>query len=129
VTELTLEDLTPSACDAMLKTVFNAVSVAQRELREARTVEVNARRTYKRASVKATLSPAAPKVTRGGYTTAERDAWVDDKVDAEEFAYDQAKAARESAEDYIRSLRDQGVLVATLAKSVQQAYGMAGRAL
>lgn len=122
-----LEDLTPAKCDEISRKIFNAVAHAQSALRLARKQEVKKKRLHKRARVRLTLAGDCPKVARNGYTTAERDAWVDQKSDSEEFAYEVAKVERESCQDYVAGLRDQGMLIATLGKSVQQAYGMAGR--
>jgi hypothetical protein len=72
------------------------------------------------------LSGKAPKVARGGFTTAERDAWVDSEVADLQFAYDRAVVARESAQDHLRVLRDQAEIVRSLGASVRQAYELAG---
>ncbi len=42
--------------------------------------EAEARSLYERARHLAVLGGKSPKVTRGGYTAAERDAWVDEQA-------------------------------------------------
>jgi hypothetical protein len=54
------------------------------------------------------LSEKSPQVTRGGYTTAERDAWVSDQVADLKFEMDKAEIVR------------------SLGASVRQAYELAG---
>jgi hypothetical protein len=53
---------------------------------------------------------------------------VAEKAAPQQRARDIAEAKRKAAEDHLRVLRDQAVIVATLAKSVHQAYSFAGRA-
>jgi hypothetical protein len=67
-------------------------------------------------------------VTRGGYTTAERDAWVDDQVAGLRFDYDRATVVREAAQDRLRVLLAQAEIVRSLGASVRTAYEMAGAA-
>jgi hypothetical protein len=73
------------------------------------------------------LSDKSPKVTRGGYTTADRDAWVDEQVSDLRFAYDKATVTREAAQDHMRVLMAQAEVVRSLSASVRQAYELAGR--
>ncbi|MCG5464171.1 hypothetical protein MED01_002336 [Micromonospora sp. MED01] len=118
--------LTPVSVERKLRTLVNSLTNAQSALAEVRDAEVSAKHTFERAHRGALLSGECPKVSRGGHTTAERDAWVEEKCAAEREAYDLAEARRKAAEDHLRTLRDQSVIVATLAKSVNLAYSMAG---
>jgi hypothetical protein len=128
VTEPTprFEPLTPVEVERQIRWVQNKLTQAQAELRDARDAEVSAKHTYERAYRKTILSGDCPKVTRGGYTTAERDAWVADQCADEHEAYELAEVKRKAAEEHLRTLYQQGTLSATLAKSVGQAYQMAG---
>jgi len=120
------EPLTPLAVEAKLRSLVTDLTRAQQALAQARDVEVDAKHELNRARRRALLSGQAPKVTRGGVTTAERDAWVDDKVTDLQFTYDRAVVTRESAQDHLRVLRDQAEIVRSLGASVRQAYEMAG---
>jgi hypothetical protein len=120
------DDLTPAQIEAKLRRLVNDLALAQSALREARDAEVDAKHAYEAKSRKALLSDECPKVTRGGFTTAERDAWVSEQAAAEEKVYDLAEARRKAAEDYLRTLRDQSMIVMALGKSVQAAFSLAG---
>ena len=120
------DPLTPVEIESKLRTLVNDLGRARVALAQARDLEVGAKHEYARARRRALLSEKSPKVTRGGYTTAERDAWVDDQVDDLQFAYDKAVVAREAAQDHLRTLRDQAEIVRSLGVSVRQAYELAG---
>ena len=119
-------ELTPVQIERRLRSLINDLTLAQQMLADARDTEVNAKHSLNRERRKWLLSGQAPKVTRGGFTTAERDAWVDDKVDSHQFIYDKAVITRESAQDHLRVLRDQAEVVRSLGASVRQAYELAG---
>jgi hypothetical protein len=123
-----MEPLTPLAVESKLRQLVTDLSRAQAALRQARDLEVDARHEHDRARRRALLSEKSPKVTRGGYTTAERDAWVDEQVAGEKFAADKATVVREAAIDQLRVLLAQAEIVRSLGTSVRQAYEMAGRA-
>jgi hypothetical protein len=123
---MTAEPLTPLSVEQTLRQLFNDLTRAQAALAQARDIEVGAKHELGRARRRAILSGQAPKVARGGFTTAERDAWVDSQVDDLQFAYDRAVVARESAQDHLRVLRDQAQIVRSLGASVRQAYELAG---
>jgi hypothetical protein len=120
------DQLTPLTVEAKLRSLVNDLSVAQFALRQARDLEVDARHEHDRARRRALLSEKSPKVTRGGYTTSERDAWVDDQVGDLKFAADKATVIREAAQDRLRVLLAQAEIVRSLGASVRQAYDMAG---
>lgn len=122
------DPLTPVQVESKLRSLVTDLALAQRSLAKARDDEVDAKHEYERARRRALLGGDAPKVARGGITTAERDAWVDDKVEDARFAYDKAVVVRESAQDHLRTLRDQAECVRSLGASVRLAYDMAGRA-
>ncbi len=121
------EPLSPVAIERKLRQLVNDLTRAQLALAEARDAEVEARHAYESTHRKAILSPECPKVTRGGHTTAERDAWVAEQAANPQRLHDVMEAKRKAAEDHLRTLREQAMIVATLAKSVHQAYSVAGR--
>jgi hypothetical protein len=114
------ETLTPVAIEAKLRLLVTDLARAQASLRQARDLEVDARHEHDRARRRALLSEKSPKVTRGGYTTAERDAWVDLQVEDLKFAA--ATAAIASAFAQLA----QAEIVRSLGASVRQAYELAG---
>jgi hypothetical protein len=120
------EPLTPVDIERRLKALLNDLTRAQASLAQARDIEVDRKHDYERERRRAILSEKSPKVTRGGYTTADRDAWVDDQVADLRLAYDRAVVTRESAQDHLRVLRDQAEIVRSLGASVRQAYELAG---
>lgn len=120
------EPLSPVDVEKKLRSLVNALTKAQEDLAGARDEEVARKHELNAHRRKWMLSDERPKVARGGYTTAERDAWVDDQVAAEQLAYDIAVARRESAQDHLRVTRDQAEIVRSLGASVRQAYEMAG---
>lgn len=123
-----MNDLTtPAGIEDALRQLVSDLARAQRDLAEARDNEVRAKHAFKAAKRKTLLREDRPKVARGGTTTAERDAWVDEQVAREEWAYDLATTRREAAQDHMRTLRDQAELVRSLGAAVRVAYDVAGR--
>lgn len=120
------DPLTPVAIESKLRQLVNDLTRAQAQLRQARDVEVATKHAYERAERAAMLSAECPKVTRGGYTTAERDAWVQEQAADLREKYEIAEATRKAAEDHLRTVRDQSMIVMALGKSVNAAYAMAG---
>ena len=109
--QLTLQDVLQR-----LHTVHQDMAAAQRSVRTARDREVEAEAVLRRAIVSATLSSDCPKPKRGenGVTVADRDAWVDQRVEDERFRAAVAEAVRKSAEDALRVSRDQASVVQSL---------------
>jgi hypothetical protein len=116
--------LTPVAIESKLRSLVNELGKARVLLATARDAEVDAKHAWNRARRAAMLSRDCPKVERGGWTTAERDAWVDHEVEDLHFEYDKATAAREAAQDHLRVLREQAEIVRSLGASVRQAYDL-----
>lgn len=106
--------------------VLRAMFVAKKQLEAARNHEVEMRKAFKSAKRRAQLSSERPKVSRGGWTTAEQAAWVEQRVEKEEFDYDVAKSVREAAEDQLDTLRSQSITIGSLAKLVQKIQDVAG---
>jgi hypothetical protein len=122
----TPEPLTPLDVETRLRHLVTDLARAQAALRQARDLEVDARHEHDRARRRALLSEKSPKVTRGGYTTAERDAWVDEQCADLKFAADKATVVREAGQDRLRVLLAQAEIVRSLGASVRQSYEMAG---
>lgn len=121
-----MEPLTPVAIERKLRWIGNEMTRAQTVLRECRDDEVAAKHAFEREHRAAMLSGDCPKVARGGYTTAERDCWVDERCAPAREAYEIAEMRRKAAEDHLRTLFQQSTLAAVLAKSVHQAYVVSG---
>lgn len=126
MTAETTEPLTPAAIEAKLRWLVSELTRAQQTLARARDAEVDAKHALHAARRRALLSGECPKVSRNGWTTSERNAWVDDRVAELQLAYDRSVIVRESAQDHLRVLRDQAEIVRSLGASVRQAYEMAG---
>jgi len=120
------DPLTPVAVESKLRQLVNDLGQARVALAQARDLEVDARHEWDRARRRAILSDKSPKVSRGGYTAADRDAWVDDQVDDLRFAFEKATVAREAAQDHLRVLMAQAEIARSLGASVRQAYELAG---
>ena len=121
------DDLTtPVGVESRLRSLVTELTKAQQSLSSARDTEVRNKHAYEAARRKALLSEECPKVARGGLTTAERDAWVDEQVKDERWLYGVAEARREAAQDHLRVVRDQAMVVMALSKSISAAYAVAG---
>jgi hypothetical protein len=121
-----MEDLTPIDCERRLRALVTDMSRAQTELRNARDAEVNLKHDYEAAKRRAFLSAECPKPTRGGFTVADREVWVDDQCADEQRKYDIATARREAAKDHLQTVRDQSMIVLGLLRSVTTAYAVSG---
>lgn len=118
--------LTPEAAERRLVALDTAMTQAELQLRRARDTEVDRKHEYEAAKRRAFLSAECPKPTRGGYTVADRDVWVDNQCADEQRAYDIATAAREAAQDHHRTVRDQAMVAMALLRSVSTAFNMSG---
>jgi hypothetical protein len=117
---------TPAGIEDRLRHLVNDLARAQMTLAGVRDAEVEAKHGYEAARRRAMFSGDCPKVSRGGYTTADRDAWVDEQAKTQRYQYDLAVAKREAAQDLLRVVRDQAMVVMALANSVRTAYAVAG---
>lgn len=120
--------LTPVEIEAKLRGLVNEMYDAQKKLATARDTETTAEVAYKRARAKTTLRQDCPKPTRGGYTTSDKDAWIDEQVIAEWTAYKVALTVREVAQDNLRVVLAVAETVRSLGASVRTAYSLAGTA-
>lgn len=120
------EPLTPMQVEQKLRQLVTDLTLAEKSLREARDREVDTELSYRAAHRKAILSEDCPRVSRSGVTAADRDAWVDERCADEWQAYRLAQAAREAAQDHVRTVRDVAVTVQSIGALVRTAYSMAG---
>lgn len=118
--------LTPPMVEQKLKQLVTDLAKADMALARARDSEVDAKITLRTARNRALLSGNCPRVSRDGWTAAERDAWVEDQVEAEQAAYDALVVTRESAQDHLRVLIHQSEIVRSLGASVRQSWELAG---
>jgi hypothetical protein len=112
--------------ETRLRRLVTEMTQAQLALARARDAENEAKWARDAAYRRVILSGAAPRVARDGATAAERDAWVADRIDAEQVQYDRAAAAKEAAQDHLRTLFHQAEVVRSLGASVRQAYDLSG---
>lgn len=119
---------TPVEIEARLRALVTELTQAQTALADQRDAEVRAKHAYEAERRKVLLSEDCPKVTRGGWTTTERDAYVDEQVKDARWKYDLATVRREAAQDHLRVVRDQAEIVRSLGASVRTAFEFAGRA-
>ncbi|MEU7170372.1 hypothetical protein ABZ949_02625 [Micromonospora tulbaghiae] len=117
---------TPVDAENAMRWVLRAMHDAQQQLREMRDAEVEAKHAHESARRNAFFSPDCPKPERGGFTVADREAFVEREAAAERRAYELATAAREAAQDRLRVLNSQSVVLAALNKNVQAAFNVVG---
>lgn len=120
------EPLSPLDVEAKLRGLVTEMSNAQKALRSARDAETQAEIAYKKARARAFHAPDVPHVTRGGVTTGERDAWIEQQVEDEWSTFRLATTGREIAQDHLRVVLAIAETVRSLGASVRVAYGMAG---
>jgi hypothetical protein len=120
------EALTPIQVEQQLTRSITRLVNAQRALQRARDEETSCEIDYRRALWAATLDPTAPTVERGGFTVAERDAWVSQRAEEQWVAYRIAQTKREAAQDHLRTVRDVVEVLRSLGASVRTAYEGAG---
>lgn len=109
----------------MIRSVTD-LTTAQIDLAKRRDVLTEAEIAFERAEVTAYQDPACPRPVRGGVTVGERDAWIKARVMPEWEARKRAETARDIAQDAIRTQYAVTSTVQSIAKSVQQAFAMAG---
>jgi len=123
---VTADLTTPVGIESKLRDLVTDLAGAQQALARVRDEEVRAKHAYEAVRRAALLSEECPKVARGTVTTAERDAWVDEQTKRECWLYELAEAKREAAQDHLRTVRDQAMIVMSLNNSVRTAYNVAG---
>lgn len=121
-----VEPLTPVWCEHKLRELMRAMTAAQKQLAAARDAECDAEIALVRATVAA--ESAAPRVSRGEVTVAEREAVVRAGVLEETEAVLRAKTARRVAQDLIDMCERHQSSCQTLSSSVRTAYQVIGAA-
>lgn len=121
------EHETPVTARNRIRSVGSALVKAEMDLKTARDAEVNAKHAYESARRAAALSAEAPRVLRGGTTVGERDAWVDDRCEAHEFAYRVAEANRQAAHCHYSTIETQSMLAQAILKSIDRAFSVGTR--
>jgi len=124
--EYDYKDMSPVQVEQKLRYLHDQLGTSTEELRKARQAELEAQLALTGAKARATLSPACPKVARGGCTVAERNAWVQLAIQNEDQAYETAKVMRQAATDYVKTVRDQLAAVQSIGASVREAYRAIG---
>ena len=121
-----IEDLMPIDCERKLRSLVNEMARAERALRKARDSEIEKKHLYQAAKRVAFQSPECPKPSRGGFTVADREVWVEGQCADEERAYDDAVADREDARDHLFTVREQATSVQSLLRSTWKAFELSG---
>lgn len=121
--------LTPAEVERFLNLLNNEIARAQNNLRRARARELDAKKIYARERDRLLLSDEAPNVGRasGDVTVAERDAWVNTRIDDELWIYKTAKVEREDAESYVWAIKDQIEVLRSIGVLSRQAFDLSGR--
>lgn len=122
----TFEPWTPPQAEAAMRWVLRAMHDTQQQLKQARTAEVNAKHEYESARRTAFFAPDCPKPERGGYTVADREAHIERATVDERQSYELATVTRDAAQDHLRVLEKQSVVLAALNKNVQAAFNVLG---
>lgn len=121
------QPLNPVEVEQKLRHCITQLYQAEKVLAECRDSEVNAELHYRAQHRKALLSEDCPKVTRGGYTVTERDAWVENQCASAYDSYRLWQARTAAAQDHVRITRDVASTVQSIASLVRQAFSMAGQ--
>lgn len=121
-----MSDLTPAQVETKLRQLVSDLTRAQAELSTRRDAATDAEVALKRARLTVGESDDCPRPSRGGATVAQREEWVEARVIDQWEAHRRAQTAQDIAQDALRTTRDIASTVQTLARSVQQAYAMAG---
>lgn len=124
--EFEYTDMSPAQVEQKLRYLHDQLGLSTEALRKARQEELEAQLAVTSAKARATLSPACPKVARGGCTVGERNAWVQLAIQHESEAYETAKVTRQAATDYVKTVRDQLAAVQSIGASVREAYRSVG---
>lgn len=121
-----VEPWTPVDAEKAMRWVLRAMLDAQHALKDMRDAEVKAKHAFESAKRKAFYDEACPVPTRGGFTVADREAFIETATAEERQEYELATSAKEAAQDHLRTLNSQSVVIAALAKNVQQTFSVIG---
>lgn len=116
----------PADAEKALRWVLRAMYDTQIALAGHRDAEITAKHIYERRKREAFFDPECPTPARGGPTVADREAYVERASAREREEYEIAQAYTSAAQEHLRTLRDQSMVIAALSKTVGQIVG-AGR--
>jgi hypothetical protein len=121
--------LTPAEVERFLNLLNNEIARAQHALSTARRRELEAKKIHARERDRLLLSDDCPNVGRasGDVTVAERDAWINTRIDNELWIYKTAQVEREDAEAYVWAIKDQIEILRSLGVLSRQAFDLSGR--
>jgi hypothetical protein len=118
--------LNPVQVEQKLIRCVNDLYAAEKALAQARDAETNAELEYRKYHRRALLSDECPKVTRGGFTVTERDAWVEEQCKEWFEDYRLSQMRCQAAQDHVRTVRDVASAVQSISSLVRQAYSIGG---
>lgn len=123
---MSYEPMSTTDIEQQLRESVTTMTRAELQLRDARDAETDAEITYRREYRKAMLSSGCPRVSRGGHTVADRDAWVDNECAPSWEAFRIAQTRREAAQDHVRTARDVATALQSICALVRVGYAVAG---
>jgi hypothetical protein len=112
---------TPPGAEAALANLADQLDDARDHLRRARDLEVAAKHKLGDARRRARFGPDCPKAgVFGGVrtTVADVEAWLDDQVADEDLTHELAKAARQAAQEHLKTLGQQLSAAQSISRSV-----------
>lgn len=121
------QPLNPVGVEQKLRHCITQLYAAEKALADCRDSEVNAELHYPSEHRKALLSDECPKVSRGGVTVTERDAWVEERCADAFSSFRLWQVRAQAAQDHVRITRDVASTVQSIASLVRQAFSMAGQ--
>lgn len=119
-------DLTPADVDRYLRGLHNELYYAQRALREARYLEVQALKEYSDSKQPLLMDPDCPDPARSGVSKAAQDEWICARIPDPYWKHQGAKVVRMNAQDYARRLDSQVKVLQSINSIVRQAYNLTG---
>ena len=121
--------LTPPEVERFLNLLNNEIARAQHALSKTRNRELDAKKIYARERDRLLLSDECPNVGRAStdVTVAERDAWINTRIDDQLWIYKTAKVQREDAESYVWAIKDQIEVLRSIGVLARQAFDLSGR--
>ncbi|RJQ68103.1 hypothetical protein D5S17_32900 [Pseudonocardiaceae bacterium YIM PH 21723] len=120
--------LNPVQVEEKLRRCIADMLIAEKALAAARDSETDLECELKKVQLAAAMDEDCPKVSRGGYTVADREAWIDARTYEQWHALRLATKSREIAADRVRIAREVTSTVQTISQLVRQAFSVVGAA-
>jgi hypothetical protein len=120
--EQKLEGMTPLQVEQRLRFYNAELDKAIENVRVARHAELLALQNKNDAHEDAMLSDDCPVVARNAFTVAYRDAWVAKRIRIQARALEGAKVNRQSAVEYLNTVKEQVSIFQSINKGVDTAY-------